>query len=170
MAEHVTERLEPVKEDHHIDPVRPEAHKTLDSSEESRTKETLDLHTTEETSGETDTDKVSHSKPDSVTNENHDKQSYHSVKSQELQEGEIITADCLQEGSDESEDNETDDNDEDDNDDDDDGWITPSNIKNVKEKMGMGDTEKASVTVGCITTDFAMQVRGLLQDMGTIIC
>ncbi|XP_027137032.1 RNA-binding protein NOB1 [Larimichthys crocea] len=53
----------------------------------------------------------------------------------------------------------SDDGDEDDDDDDDDdggGWITPSNIQQVK--MDSGDwTAPADVTVGCLTTDFAMQ-------------
>ena len=77
--------------------------------------------------------------------------------SEEPLEGEIIPADCLEEDS--GEDSETDDgDDDDDDDDDDDGWITPSNIKAVKEKMGMMDSEKTNVPVGCLTTDFSMQV------------
>lgn len=39
------------------------------------------------------------------------------------------------------------------------GWITPSNIGQVK--MDCADwTAPADVTVGCLTTDFAMQVNG----------
>uniref|UniRef100_A0A8D2ZNI6 RNA-binding protein NOB1 n=1 Tax=Scophthalmus maximus TaxID=52904 RepID=A0A8D2ZNI6_SCOMX len=46
--------------------------------------------------------------------------------------------------------------DEDDDDDDGGGWITPSNIQQVK--MDTADwTAPADVTVGCLTTDFAMQ-------------
>lgn len=38
------------------------------------------------------------------------------------------------------------------------GWITPSNIRQVK--MDCADwTAPANVTVGCLTTDFAMQVN-----------
>ncbi|GAA6222907.1 RNA-binding protein NOB1 [Lates japonicus] len=58
----------------------------------------------------------------------------------------------------ENEPEEEDDDDGDDDDDDDDGggWITPSNIKQVK--MDSADwTTPADVTVGCLTTDFAMQ-------------
>ncbi|XP_026234222.1 RNA-binding protein NOB1 [Anabas testudineus] len=45
---------------------------------------------------------------------------------------------------------------EDDDDDDGGGWITPSNIKEVK--MDSADwTSPAGVRVGCLTTDFAMQ-------------
>ena len=52
------------------------------------------------------------------------------------------------------------DNDDDDDDDDDDGWITPDNIHQVKSQMGKRtiDAVAANVTVGCLTTDFAMQV------------
>ena len=50
--------------------------------------------------------------------------------------------------------------DNDDDDDDDDGWITPDNIKHIKSQMGKEtlDEVPANVTVGCLTTDFAMQV------------
>lgn len=46
-------------------------------------------------------------------------------------------------------------------DDDDEGWITPSNIKEVKRQMGIGvaETEQSRVSVACLTTDFAMQVK-----------
>ncbi|PWA22160.1 hypothetical protein CCH79_00020381 [Gambusia affinis] len=51
----------------------------------------------------------------------------------------------------------------DDQSDDDDGWITPSNIRQVK--MESSDwTEAADVRVGCLTTDFAMQ--NVLIQMG----
>ncbi|XP_044283951.1 RNA-binding protein NOB1 isoform X4 [Varanus komodoensis] len=36
------------------------------------------------------------------------------------------------------------------------GWITPSNLKQVQQELGQGD-EPAGVQVGCVTTDFAMQ-------------
>ena len=49
------------------------------------------------------------------------------------------------------------DQDEDSDDEDDGGWITPSNIKEIKASMGDKNLEKANVTVGCITGDFAMQ-------------
>lgn len=51
---------------------------------------------------------------------------------------------------------------EDDEDDDGGGWITPSNIGQVK--MDSTDwTAPADVKVGCVTTDFAMQVRRTSQ-------
>ena len=79
-------------------------------------------------------------------------------KVEELGEGDIIPDDMIGEESD------SDDDDEDDDDsDDDDGWITPSNIRSVKEKMGGSDVEKAEVSVGCLTTDFAMQVHFYLS-------
>jgi len=76
---------------------------------------------------------------------------------QESQDGEVIQAEDIGEETD-SEDGEDEDDEEEDDDDDDDGWITPSNIKAVKEKMGGETMEKAVVQVGCLTTDFAMQV------------
>ena len=44
---------------------------------------------------------------------------------------------------------------------DDDGWITPSNIDEMNKAMTgySGEDEKTACTVGCLTTDFAMQVR-----------
>ncbi|KAM9410812.1 RNA-binding protein NOB1 [Pholidichthys leucotaenia] len=52
---------------------------------------------------------------------------------------------------------------EDDDDDDDEGWITPSNIKQVK--MDTADwTVPVDIKVGCLTTDFAMQ--NVLIQMG----
>ena len=42
----------------------------------------------------------------------------------------------------------------------DEGWITPNNIKKVTKMMGGGLEEEIShVAVGCITTDYAIQVR-----------
>jgi len=58
-------------------------------------------------------------------------------------------------------------NDEDD-DDDDAGWITPSNIKAIKQQMGDDGSEQqldvSVVKCGCLTTDFAMQ--NVLIQMG----
>lgn len=39
------------------------------------------------------------------------------------------------------------------------GWITPSNIRRVQQELGQC-TVPQDVRVGCVTTDFAMQVRG----------
>lgn len=41
---------------------------------------------------------------------------------------------------------------------DDEGWITPSNLKQVQQDLGHCDTAPADIQVGCVTTDFAMQV------------
>ncbi|NXT82011.1 NOB1 protein, partial [Zapornia atra] len=46
----------------------------------------------------------------------------------------------------------------------DEGWITPSNLKQVQQDMGHCDTTPISVQVGCVTTDFAMQ--NVLLQMG----
>ncbi|KAK6185464.1 hypothetical protein SNE40_007691 [Patella caerulea] len=72
-------------------------------------------------------------------------------------EGDVLRADDIEEGEESEEEEESDD-------DDDGGWITPSNIKEIREKMGDVNTEKANVPVGCITTDFAMQ--NVLIQMG----
>lgn len=42
--------------------------------------------------------------------------------------------------------------------DDEGGWITPSNIRQLKMDSANW-TASADVKVGCLTTDFAMQVR-----------
>ena len=47
-----------------------------------------------------------------------------------------------------------------DDDSDSNGWITPENFRQACEEMGGASEERANgVTVGCTTTDFAMQVR-----------
>ena len=49
---------------------------------------------------------------------------------------------------------------EDDDSDDDDGWITPGNIHQIKADYGISETQSrpTNIAVGCLTTDFAMQV------------
>lgn len=47
---------------------------------------------------------------------------------------------------------------EDEEESDDEGWITPSNLKQVQQDTGHCDTAPVGVQVGCVTTDFAMQV------------
>ena len=47
-----------------------------------------------------------------------------------------------------------------DSDDDGGGWITPSNIKQIQQELEQCDTPE-DVQVGCVTTDFAMQVGGV---------
>lgn len=42
------------------------------------------------------------------------------------------------------------------------GWITPRNIQRVRQELGQC-TIPQDVRVGCVTTDFAMQVRGWAQ-------
>ncbi len=43
-------------------------------------------------------------------------------------------------------------------DDDEEGWITPSNLQEVQKDMGGVDEEPEDIIVGCMTSDFAMQV------------
>ena len=51
-------------------------------------------------------------------------------------------------------------NSDDDDSDDDDGWITPGNISQIKADYGISETQSrpTNIAVGCLTTDFAMQV------------
>lgn len=51
-----------------------------------------------------------------------------------------------------------DENDDDDDDGDGGGWITPSNLKQVQMQATGDCGPSADVKVGCVTTDFAMQV------------
>uniref|UniRef100_A0A8B9YXN9 RNA-binding protein NOB1 n=1 Tax=Buteo japonicus TaxID=224669 RepID=A0A8B9YXN9_9AVES len=53
---------------------------------------------------------------------------------------------------------------EEDEESDDEGWITPSNLKQVQQDTGHCDTTPVGVQVGCVTTDFAMQ--NVLLQMG----
>nr|XP_038041525.1 RNA-binding protein NOB1 [Anas platyrhynchos] len=59
---------------------------------------------------------------------------------------------------------EEDEEDEDEEESDDEGWITPSNLKQVQQDLGHCDTAPADIQVGCVTTDFAMQ--NVLLQMG----
>lgn len=72
-------------------------------------------------------------------------------------------SDTVQLGRTEGEDKENQAEDEGDEEDDGGGWITPGNIGQVK--MDSADwTAPADVKVGCVTTDFAMQVRRIFID------
>ncbi|EAT42877.1 AAEL005628-PB [Aedes aegypti] len=53
---------------------------------------------------------------------------------------------------------------EDEDDDDDEGWITPSNIKEIKRDYGTDLLEESASPVACMTTDFAMQ--NVLKQIG----
>ncbi|KAH3769925.1 RNA-binding protein NOB1-like [Dreissena polymorpha] len=88
-----------------------------------------------------------------------------SYKQEESFDGETVQEDAISEETDsENEGNDDEEQDEEGDDDDGGGWITPSNIKAVKEKMGGEGMEKAEIQVGCLTTDFAMQ--NVLIQMG----
>lgn len=75
-------------------------------------------------------------------------------------EGLTVTAEMLEE----TEEDEGIEEDEEEEEEDDDGWITPSNITSLKQKMSHADQERVAVCVGCVTTDFAMQ--NVLIQMG----
>lgn len=65
---------------------------------------------------------------------------------------------CTEDHSDdEDKENEPEGEQEEEDEDDGGGWITPSNIRQVKMESGHW-TAPADVKVGCLTTDFAMQV------------
>ncbi|KAM3624694.1 uncharacterized protein V6R79_000308 [Siganus canaliculatus] len=67
----------------------------------------------------------------------------------------VVQSELREESEDQSEDEDKE-NEPDEDEDEDGGWITPSNIQQVK--MDSADwTAPADVTVGCLTTDFAMQ-------------
>ncbi|XP_038609815.1 RNA-binding protein NOB1 [Tachyglossus aculeatus] len=66
----------------------------------------------------------------------------------------LLTGENQDGSSEEEEDGSTDRTSEDS--DDDEGWITPSNIKQVQQELGHCDVPD-NVRVGCVTTDFAMQ-------------
>ncbi|CAN2389431.1 NIN1 RPN12 binding protein 1 homolog (S. cerevisiae), partial [Pristimantis euphronides] len=71
-------------------------------------------------------------------------------------EGQHHVADkYINEEEEEGEDNDGDEEEEDE--DDGGGWITPSNIKQIQQDLG-GQEAPVNVVVGCLTTDFAMQV------------
>lgn len=53
---------------------------------------------------------------------------------------------------------EDEDADDDDDDDDDTNWVTPSNITNLKRIVHGGNYDSKEVIVGCMSTDFAVQV------------
>lgn len=74
-----------------------------------------------------------------------------------LQQGDTLPKELVEEAIE-------DDDDEEEDDDDDDGWITPDNIKSIKQDLA-GGKEAANVTVGCLTTDFAMQVTQSFQSI-----
>lgn len=54
--------------------------------------------------------------------------------------------------------------------DDDDSWITPQNMSDLKRSAGCSFAESTSVTVGCLTTDFAIQVKIVNYDSLVLFC
>ena len=87
---------------------------------------------------------------------------------EELGEGDVLPDECLtmktddeatKEADDDSDEYDDDESDDDGDDSDDDGdWITPGNIKELKNSGLPESHTKAQITVGCLTTDFAVQV------------
>ena len=130
---------------------------------EKRNSESCDTHTnsdtleTNQTENQTENITVTIEDPNIINENKQPEQKSNDLKSssQFPTEGEIIKESMLGANSDEDEDEMSDESDEDD---DDDGWITPNNIKDIKQKMGNLPTEEADVMVGCLTMDFAIQV------------
>ena len=112
----------------------------------------------EETMDESESTTISPSENQDKNVNECDQPSSEQTSKMNVNEGDSIPSDMIQERSD-SEDEAEDDED----DDDDEGWITPGNIAQIREKMGVPNAQKAEVEVGCITTDFAMQVKGLVS-------
>lgn len=75
-----------------------------------------------------------------------------------------LADDLLQKVKNSDEESEEESEDEDSCEDDDNGWITPSNIGNIKKNFGVDILEDKCVEVACITTDFAMQ--NVLKQIG----
>uniref|UniRef100_A0A2M4BNY2 RNA-binding protein NOB1 n=1 Tax=Anopheles marajoara TaxID=58244 RepID=A0A2M4BNY2_9DIPT len=69
-----------------------------------------------------------------------------------------------EEGDEEEQEDDEEEEEEDVEEDDDGGWITPSNIQQVKRDYGMDCLEETVSPVACITTDFAMQ--NVLKQIG----
>lgn len=81
-----------------------------------------------------------------------------------LEDGDTLTEEITEVDSDDD-DEEDEEEEEDSTELDDDGWITPSNVNTVNLHMTGVDTTpsvseaKKKCVVGCLTTDFAMQVK-----------
>ncbi|XP_019525775.2 RNA-binding protein NOB1 [Aedes albopictus] len=84
------------------------------------------------------------------------------IEQQEAKD-EDLEAECEEEMSEDDEEAEQEEG-EDDDEDDDEGWITPSNIKEVKRDYGTDLLEETPSPVACMTTDFAMQ--NVLKQIG----
>lgn len=84
------------------------------------------------------------------------------LKKIEQQETDLV-AECDEEMSEDDEEAEQEEG-EDDDEDDDEGWITPSNIKEIKRDYGTDLLEETPSPVACMTTDFAMQ--NVLKQIG----
>ncbi|CAI9724281.1 RNA-binding protein NOB1 [Octopus vulgaris] len=100
-----------------------------------------------------------------------------SIQNERLEQGDVLSEKDIEPVSNEEEsdndengennyENDIDDgeDDDDDDDDDDEGWITPENIGSLKQKIEPEEIEPVNVTVGCLTSDFAMQ--NVLIQMG----
>ena len=76
------------------------------------------------------------------------------AREEELQQTEYCDT---EQGGELSEEEEMEEDEDEEEEDDGEGWITPSNLKQVQLESGDW-TAPADIKVGCLTTDFAMQV------------
>ena len=120
------------------------------SEEESQVSKELDSVMQSES---TDTEEKIQMNLEDSNDSAYEESDHRTLPSSLYREGAMLPSNLLEEEEEEDEGIE-----DDEDDDDDEGWITPSNISEVKERMGETGGERASVTVGCVTTDFAMQV------------
>nr|XP_008120286.2 PREDICTED: RNA-binding protein NOB1 [Anolis carolinensis] len=75
----------------------------------------------------------------------------------------LLDADAVCVGPEDPKGQESEEEEEEESDEDEEGWITPSNIRQIQQELGQG-AEPGGVKVGCLTTDFAMQ--NVLLQMG----
>lgn len=106
------------------------------------------VHMSEKSSEEIDTSKIDDSTSSQLVDQ--------SVSEYIDKDGDMLPEELICDGFSHDED-EGDEDEDSGNDSDDEGWITPNNIHKIQQQSGE-IMEKASVPVGCITTDFAMQV------------
>lgn len=80
------------------------------------------------------------------------------VRTKELEDGDTLKEDLVEYS------NSSEEHEEESSDDDDEGWITPSNVDEMNKAMGgvTGREDNSTCTVGCLTTDFAMQASSHL--------
>lgn len=151
-----SEITEQIKDIDIQDKNEPVSENNLTPTEESITK--IDIEVKDVQSHDLDSQSKDIEKSHDLGSQLKDEQESHDQQHRALLgEGDVIPEDSIKYDDDDSEE-------EEDEEEEDGGWITPNNIKQVRAQMGDKNVEKADVTVGCLTTDFAMQ--NVLIQMG----